>query len=35
MKYNERDRALFWMGFMLGWGMGILYVVVLTVVFKP
>lgn len=35
MMRNERDRALFWMGFMLGWGVGILYVVVLTVVFKP
>ena len=35
MKCYERDRALFWMGFMMGWGMGVLYVVFLTVVFKP
>ena len=35
MMRNERDRALFWMGFMIGWGMGILYVVVLTLLFPP
>jgi hypothetical protein len=35
IKYYERDHRSYWVGFFLGWGMGLLYAVVLTVVFKP
>ena len=33
MKCNERDRTLFWSGFFMGFAVGILYVVVLTLFF--
>ena len=34
-KYYERDHRSYWFGFFLGWGMGLLYAVVLMLVFKP
>ena len=35
IKYYITDHRFYWVGFFLGWGMGLLYAVVLMMVFKP